>query len=136
MEAVNGLGSSAQLAPARESAKTVLSQDEFFRIMITELTNQDPLEPLDNNEFLNQVTQMQTLDTMTRLSQSLEALILGQQLGSAGTLIGRSVTASDAAGNSVEGTVDRVLVQGDEIRLGIGDAVVPLRLVTQVNAAA
>ena len=50
---------------------TTLSQQEFFSIMISELTNQDPLEPQDNNDFLNQVAQLQNLETMSRQAAAM-----------------------------------------------------------------
>ena len=135
MDEINSIsGNSSGLSGIQTQSKTALSQEEFFKIMITELTNQDPLEPLDNQEFLSQVTQLQTLETMTNLTEGIEALLLGQQLTSAGSLIGKAVTGSDLNGVEVQGIVDRVIVQGEEIVLGVGDRTLPLSGVSQVNA--
>lgn len=117
----------------QQAGSTGLSQEEFFSIMITELTNQDPLEPMDNSEFLSQVTQLQTLETMTNLSEGIEALLLGQQLSSAGALIGKAVSGISADGLAVNGTVDRIVVQGGEVVLGMGDQSMPLSRVLEIK---
>ena len=76
----------------------ILRQEEFLEIMIAELANQDPFEPMDNREFLGQLTQMQNLEASTemttslqQLATSLEALTFGQQLASASALIGANI---------------------------------------------
>ncbi len=137
MDAVNGLTSGAGgLGSLAEGAgKTRLSNQEFFQIMITELTNQDPLEPLDNQEFLGQITQMQTLETMTRLSEGIQSLLVGQQLTSAGALIGKSVAGVDVQGAAIEGIVESVAVEGDEVRLNVGGRSLELSQIRVIGAA-
>ena len=128
---ISGLGETS----SSDSNKSVLSQDDFLKIMIAELTNQDPLEPLDNSEFLNQLTQIQTLEATTRLSDGIQSLILGQQITTAGVLIGRGVIGVDATGAPVEGIVDRIILQDGEVLLGVGDSTLPIGNVRQVNGA-
>ena len=97
----------------------VLEQEDFLEIMIAELSNQDPFEPMDNREFLGQLTQMQNLEASTemttslqQLATSLEALTFGQQLSSASTLIGQMVVGQDLDGNEVIGVVTSYHVDG------------------------
>ena len=99
------------------SRSNALAQEDFFEIMISELTNQDPLEPMDNQQFLNQLVQMQTLQATTKLSEGIESLLLGQQIASAGSLIGRQIEGEDADGNPVSGTVQSVVVQDGDVML-------------------
>ena len=132
---IDPIFSATSAAVDSSQKKTVLSQDEFFKIMITELTHQDPLEPMDNSDFLNQITQMQTLETMTKLSEGIQSLVLGQQLSSAGSLIGLLVTGVDSQGVEVHGEVERVIIQGEKVILGLENgSSVPLNQVLQVNA--
>ncbi len=127
---LTGGPASAVQNTARENA--ILSQAEFFDIMNAELTNQDPLEPMDNSEFLSQLTQLQTLDSTTRLADGIEALLVGQQISAAGVLIGKVVSGVDAAGAAVSGTVDRVIVEHQKAFLGVGTALLPLANVREV----
>lgn len=130
------LGGGSATSSTSRSASSALSTDDFFKIMITEMSNQDPLEPLDNQQFLNQLTQMQTLQATTKLSEGIEALLLGQQISSAGALIGREVSGLSADGVELGGVVDRVVIQDQQVLLGIGSGLVPLSAVKEVHAAA
>lgn len=131
----------------------ILEQEDFLEIMIAELANQDPFEPLDNREFLGQLTQMQNLEastTMTTslaaLTESLGAITFGQQLASAGSLIGQMVTGSDTLGNDVIGIVTRFVVEGEKVLLGLegsighgdqeNDATVPSSTQMELNHVA
>ena len=89
--------------------------------MIAELANQDPFEPMDNREFLGQLTQMQNLEASTemttslqQLATSLEALTFGQQLASASALIGQMIVGHDLDGNEVIGIVTSYHVDGGQ----------------------
>ncbi len=97
----------------------ILNQEDFLEIMIAELANQDPFEPLDNREFLGQLTQMQNLEASTQmteslaqLSESLQSMTFGQQLASASTLIGQMVSGQDVNGLEVIGIVTSFEVNG------------------------
>ena len=113
--------STATQTPISQSGRHggVLEQEDFLEIMIAELSNQDPFEPMDNREFLGQLTQMQNLEASTemttslqQLATSLEALTFGQQLSSASTLIGQMVVGQDLDGSEVIGVVTRYHVDG------------------------
>jgi len=112
----------------------VLEREDFLQIMISELANQDPFEPLDNKEFLGQLTQLQNLEATTGLSDSLEAFVLGQQLSSAGAVIGRYVRGVTPDQVAFYGTVDRVVIQDGEVLLGVGNYTARLADVEEVLA--
>lgn len=133
MDAVNGLTTPSGSTVA-SSTRRSLNQEDFLQIMISELTNQDPLEPMDNSQFLNQLTQMQTLEATTKLTEGIEALLLGQQISSAGSLIGQQVTGLLDNGGLVEGRVDRVVVANGQVQLGVGDSLVSLSAVRQISS--
>ena len=131
MDGISGIPHTTPAAGIGSTRNLALSQEEFFQIMISEMQNQDPLEPLDNQQFLSQLTQMQTMETMTRLSEGLESLLLGQQISSAGILIGKTVHG-EVSGVPVQGTVERVVVEGQQVFLGVGEVLLPLSGVQEV----
>ena len=135
METLAGVLAGGQTGAVQNTVRenSLLSQEEFFDIMIAELTHQDPLEPMDNREFLSQLTQLQSLDVLSRLADGIESLILGQQISSAGALIGRDVSGVTNGGTLVTGTVERVIVEDGVVFLGIGDATLPLANVHEVT---
>ncbi len=133
MPSVQGLSGLIPPPTSTGSGAGILDQADFLEIMIAEIANQDPFEPLDNREFLGQLTQMQTLQATTALTEGLEAIVLGQQISSAGGLIGRAVRGVAPNGLEVVGTVDRVVVQGGGVLLGVGELTLPLERVTEVT---
>lgn len=103
-------------APAEEQAKGTgeLGLEQFLSIMTTQLQNQDPLEPLDNGDFLGQMAQFGTVTGIENLNQSFSSFansISSGQALQAGNLVGKSVLAPVnsaylSAGDAIRGRVD------------------------------
>jgi len=72
-----------------------LAKDDFLRLLLTQMQNQDPLSPVDNKEMLAQLAQFSSLEQMQGVSDRLDTLLLAQsstnQLATT-SLVGRSVT--------------------------------------------
>lgn len=94
--------------------KQSLGQDEFLKLLTTQLTHQDPTKPMDNTAFLGQMAQFSTVSGIQDLQASFEdfasSVSSGQALQAA-SLVGRHVSApgSEAllsAGGSVSGDFD------------------------------
>ena len=109
-----------------------VSSDQFLRLLVTQLQNQDPLSPLSSEEFITQMAQFQMLEEMMETSQNTGSTMLGARLSLAGGLIGRVVTAETADGLLVTGVVDRVIVEDGEPSLIIGNEMISLDSVTEV----
>lgn len=84
-----------------------LGKDDFLKILITQMSNQDPTNPLENTEFIAQMAQFSSLEQMTNMAQSFEKL---------STLI-NSTEAQSTLGKTVE--VDL----GDTTGMGVVQAV-------------
>jgi len=54
------------------AASNTVNKDEFLTLLITQLQNQDPLEPLDNAEFVSQVTQFSSLEQLISIREAVE----------------------------------------------------------------
>jgi flagellar basal-body rod modification protein FlgD len=102
---LNGTNS-GQVAPPRSI--TDLSLTDFFNLMVAELQNQDPLDPSDNEQLLNQIAQIRQIGTNDVLVESLESLVSRQDLAASSTLIGKNVKAVNVLGDEVEGTIQRI----------------------------
>lgn len=112
--AVNSVtsGSTDALGAATRSQQS-FGQNEFLKMMLAQLKNQDPLKPLDPAQFLGQLAQFSTVTGIQGMQSSLNSL--NETLGSASltdgaALIGRDVlsaatTARLAAEGSVSGAV-------------------------------
>lgn len=82
----------------------------FLKLMITELQNQDPLNPMDNKDMLAQLSQIRSIGATDKLTKTLDSVLLGQNISSATNLIGADISALSDDSQSVEGVVDRVSI--------------------------
>lgn len=98
-------------APPSSGAFADLGSQDFLKLMLTELTNQDPLQPTDNEALLRQISSIRDIELSTSLTDSLKKLT-GQSaaggIGAASSLIGQFVTSAAEA----DGTVTRGVVVG------------------------
>jgi flagellar basal-body rod modification protein FlgD len=84
-----------------------LGKDEFLKILIAQLTNQDPTEPMDDREFIAQMAQFSTLEQMTNMSAQFERLGGLLQSGQAVALLGKYVDVF-VGDTIVSGRVDEI----------------------------
>ena len=130
---------SAQFSSGAEQALRDLDLGDFVNLIIAELQNQDPLNPLDNAEMLNQLSQIREIDSTTRLSETLDAVLLGQNIAMASSLVGKNVEAlaTDDFGNNAErisGRVESALVENGTVRLRVGGRSVDLNNISEIQA--
>ncbi|WP_078554671.1 flagellar hook assembly protein FlgD [Bacillus alkalicellulosilyticus] len=85
--------------PAQGQPKTggsnILGKDDFLRLLITQLQNQDPASPMDDKEFIAQMAQFSSLEQMTNMSNAFQKFVTmqtSQTLVSHSELIGKKVT--------------------------------------------
>ena len=116
-----------------------LDIDDFLKLMITELTNQDPLNPMDNAQLVEQIGQIRDISATSKLSDTLDSVMTGQSLTTASSLIGKRVTALNDQNENVAGVVDRVSVEIDAnddskrtFRVHIGQQRIDLRNVREI----
>jgi flagellar basal-body rod modification protein FlgD len=89
-----------------------MGQTAFLTLFTTQLQNQNPLDPMENEAFVAQLAQFSQLEATTKMSNSLQTLVSsmsGERMSSAASLIGKSVAVSDGKaiknGDAVEGSV-------------------------------
>jgi flagellar basal-body rod modification protein FlgD len=76
---------------------TTLGKDDFLKLLVTQLRFQDPLNPLDQNQFLAQTAQFTSLENLQNISagiDGLRTLLAGNSLVDSAALVGRTVRAS------------------------------------------
>lgn len=69
----------AQKPDERNTGKSQLGKDEFLKILMTQLQNQDPTNPMKDNEFIAQMAQFSSLEQMTNMTKAFEKFASGQQ---------------------------------------------------------
>lgn len=90
-----------------------LDTDAFLTLLINELQNQDPLDPVDNSEMVQQISQIREIGATDELTNTLGNLSSSQELVTASSLIGRQINGVSDEGTNVEGVVERITVDTD-----------------------
>src|SRR6476659_9959440 len=121
-----------------KSSNFQLKSEDFIKMMITQLQNQDPLEPAKNDQLLAQMSQIGQLQASTSLQDSLKGLVLQNSLGAAGNLIGKMVQGLDDQADPVSGLVNSVRVKDNNVYLELdsGKSVQLGKITTIAGAAA
>ena len=91
-----------------------LDLDQFLKLIITQLQNQDPLAPTDNAALMQQVGELKSLSANDKLTKTLTTFSITQELTTASSLIGKKIDGIDDAGDPVNGVVGSVSVKIDE----------------------
>jgi flagellar basal-body rod modification protein FlgD len=86
-----------------------LSTDDFMKLFLAQLQNQDPTKPMDDSQMLNELSQMTQVQTLQQVQQALQ----GSQLAQSSALIGKNVTGMDVNGTAVNGVVTSVTQSTD-----------------------
>lgn len=87
-----------------------LTPADFVNMMVTQLQNQDPLDPTNSQDLLAEMSQIGQLQSTTQLQSTLTGLTLQNQIGSASSLIGKQIQGTDANNNTQSGVVTSVTV--------------------------
>src|SRR6266404_3823749 len=83
---------SASATAAAANGLSGLGEGDFLKLLVTQLQNQDPLNPVDETTFTQQLTQFSTLDAVTKMNTSLTDMLLLQGQTQGSSLIGKTVT--------------------------------------------
>jgi flagellar basal-body rod modification protein FlgD len=109
--------------------------NQFMIMLMAQLKNQDPLNPVDNSQMLGQMAQLNSLSQLQDLNSKMEELLSASQIGYASSLVGKDVTASVPNKDPIEGVVTAVSNESGSWQVTIGGQTVPLTNVIGVKEA-
>jgi flagellar basal-body rod modification protein FlgD len=113
--------SSATISPATSAAalqSSSLGIQDFMKILLTQLSYQDPLKPMDNQQFMAQIAQFTALEQTQQLNTKIDSLISTQASLQSVGLIGRTVDITTDNG-TVTGTVNALSFSGSSPQLSL-----------------
>ncbi|MFF2014774.1 flagellar hook capping FlgD N-terminal domain-containing protein [Paenibacillus sp. NPDC058177] len=109
-----------------------LGKDQFLKILITQLQNQNPLQPMEDKEFIAQMAQFTSVEQLTNISKQLTEM--NQSLGSVSGLIGKQVTWMDSKTfEEKSGKVDSILVSNGLQYAVVGNDKIALTDITKIQ---
>ncbi len=128
--AVSSAGSTAANTTAPSSS--IMGRDSFLLLLVTQLQNQDPMNPMDDKDFAAQLAQFSSLEQMMNMSESLDAVGRSATFGQALSLTGKWVEYSGNDGQAMVGQVQSVSYANGAAQLIVDGNVVDLSSVTRV----
>ena len=119
MSAIQAMSSAAGGAPAAtgKDAFAELSSGQFMKILMTELTTQDPLKPNDSAAILEQLSSLRNIESQVGMQEKLENLVLQNGIAQAGGMIGKLVEGLNIENQPVSGLVTAVRVVDGQAHL-------------------
>jgi len=128
---VGTIGSANNVFGADTESQQMLNTQDFLKILITELTNQDPFEPMNNQDLLNQISSIQQLESTQNMTKTftgvadkfdafmgqLDGFLQRQQLSNATNMIGQFVSGTTESGQFSLGKVVGINLKGDNVLL-------------------
>jgi flagellar basal-body rod modification protein FlgD len=108
-----------------------LSTDDFMKLFLAQMQNQDPTKPMDDSQMLSELSQMTQVSTL----QQVQKALAGSQLAQSSALIGKTVQGVDVNGAALKGVVTSVTQSTDAgLVLQVGSQYIKPDAVTVVTA--
>lgn len=105
MSAIDALSSSTPAASQANDGYSALGSGDFLKIILSELSRQDPLKPNDTSTLLNQLSTVRSIQSDVDLSDKLKGLVSQNEWASGAGLIGKGVSGLSQDGTRVAGMV-------------------------------
>lgn len=97
------------------------SQDQFLQLLIAQVQNQDPLNPVSDTEFVSQLAQFSSLQSLQTLNANFSEQLKLQQLSQGSSLIGKQIEYTPIGSTTTStGTVEKLNVANGVISLQVG----------------
>lgn len=115
-------------------------RDQFLQLLVTQLKNQDPLAPVDQQNFISELAQFSQLEGIEKLNTNFEDMLKLQQMTQGASMIGQEALyqSSDGSSRLREGTIEAVTSQSGTLYLvirgeGASSEFVPLSMVRSIG---
>ena len=125
--------SPTNVAAAAKKEKSSLGKDDFFKILITQMTNQDPTQPLNDREMIAQMAQFSSVEQLMNINKLLTSM--QQSLGSSSGLIGKQIswkTEGDKP-ETKSGLVESIIIREDVQYAKVGSDEVLLSKIDKIE---
>ena len=109
---------SAASGTTSATSNSTLTLQDFMQVLMTQLTYQDPLKPMDNQQFMAQIAQFTALEQTQQMNSNLQTLVSNQATQQSVGLIGHVVNITSSSG-PLSGTVASIDLSGSSPQLSI-----------------
>jgi flagellar basal-body rod modification protein FlgD len=118
---IKSTGTPTAATQAATSGKNAqMGKDQFLKLFVAQLQHQDPMNPMQDSDFMGQMASFSTLEQVTNLATANEAIAGNLQLTQSVGLIGRTVSWTDEAKATHTGVVEKVSQKDGQPVLTVG----------------
>lgn len=119
----------ANASQSAQTSKTAVDYQSFLRLLIAQMKNQDPTQPMDSTQYVAQLATFSQVEQSVQANKKLDQILQSSALAQADSLIGHSITSADGATTGVVKEVrltssGLTAVLGDGTELDVGPGVV------------
>lgn len=136
VSAINSTSSSATADATARVPQKVLDQDDFLKLLMTQFTAQDPMEPMKDTAFIAQMAQFTSLEQSKVMTADIAALREQQQILQANGMLGRTVTLQVNGGLVAQGAVTAVQMEAGTPKLVVNGQAYELGQVLTITPTA
>ncbi len=116
--------------------KSSLGKDDFLKILVTQLSNQDPSSPLQDKDFIAQMATFSSLEQMTNLNTAFEKFS-SRQISQYASVIGKEISWTKQGSDTIlSGIVNGVTVENGSYFYMVGNEKVPMESVKEIKQLA
>ena len=112
---------------------TTLGKDDFLKLLVTQLQHQDPMNPMDDKDFMGQMAQFSSLEQITNLVTATETMGFSSQVTQSVSLIGHQVGFTREDGTTGQGTASSVAIEDGKILITVGSEQISPGNITSVS---
>ena len=105
-------GTTTSSSTSSTASATSIDYDTFLKLLVAQLENQDPTNPMDSTEYLSQLASFSQVEQQIQTNNKLDTMLTASALQTADSAIGKTLTSADG---SVSGTVSSVKITSDGI---------------------
>ncbi len=134
MSSVNGVNQT-QTTTTTTQKSSELGKEDFLKLLVTQMKNQDPLDPVKNEDFIAQLAQFNSLEQMINLNKNFEQLNTLQTLTQSASLIGKAVAWNDEDGKTQLGVVSAIEMQDGVPMLVVDDMMIDISKILAISNA-
>lgn len=129
---ITNLGTTSETEKKKTGSDSV-DKEQFLNLLVTELKYQDPLQPMDNTEYVAQLATFSELEQMQNVAKTTEVSRATSMVGSLVTV--ESTNPTTGVTSTITGKVDYVSVNGSKVKVSVNDTLYDLSEVKQVYDA-
>jgi flagellar basal-body rod modification protein FlgD len=107
-----------------------MGRDQFMNLLVTQMRNQNPLDPINDSEFIAQLAQFSTLEGIEKLNANFDDMVKLQQLTQGANLVGRvAIYDRPESSEMGRGVIQAVSLFNQKLNVVVGNELVPLEQV-------